>query len=122
MRSNKRGFTVVDSTFATLAGLALLLYACSGDPTSTERVITRTVPGSVATPAAVATAESDGGFSTNGALLGKLPSTDTVTSSVPAFEIKQKGGGIAGRFEITNSQSAAIALDGVNSGSGHALL
>ena len=57
-----------------------------------------------------------------GALLGKLPSTDTVTSSVPAFEIKQKGGGIAGRFEITNPNSAAIALDGVHSGTGHALL
>src|SRR5215510_10310760 len=57
-----------------------------------------------------------------GALSGRLPSTDTVTSSVPAFEIKQKGGGIAGRFEITNANSAAIALDGVNSGSGHALL
>ena len=57
-----------------------------------------------------------------GALSGRLPSTDTVTSSVPAFEIKQKGGGIAGRFEITNSSSAAIALDGVNSGTGHALL
>ena len=51
-----------------------------------------------------------------------LPYTDTVTSSVPAFEIKQKGGGIGGRFEITNPNSAAIALDGVNSGTGHALL
>lgn len=57
-----------------------------------------------------------------GALAGRLPSTDTVTSGVPAFEIKQKGGGIAGRFEITNPNSAAIALDGVNSGTGHALL
>jgi hypothetical protein len=45
-----------------------------------------------------------------------------VTSGVPAFEIKQKGGGIAGRFEITNPNSAAIALDGVSSGTGHALL
>jgi hypothetical protein len=43
-------------------------------------------------------------------------------SSIPMFEIKQAGGGIAGRFEITNQNSAAIALDGVNSGSGHALL
>jgi hypothetical protein len=51
-----------------------------------------------------------------------LPHSDTVTSSVPAFEIKQKGGGIAGRFEITNPNSAAIALDGVSSGTGHALL
>ena len=46
---------------------------------------------------------SPGGLGFFGALAGKLPSTDTVTSSVPAFEIKQKGGGIAGRFEITNS-------------------
>ena len=46
----------------------------------------------------------------------------TPTSSIPMFEIKQNGGGIAGRFEITNSNSAAIALDGVNAGSGHALL
>jgi hypothetical protein len=43
-------------------------------------------------------------------------------SSIPMFEVKQAGGGIAGRFEITNSNSAAIALDGVNSGTGHALL
>lgn len=57
-----------------------------------------------------------------GALAGDLPSTDTVTSSVPAFEIRQKGGGIAGRFEITNPNSGAIALDGVTSGTGHALL
>jgi hypothetical protein len=57
-----------------------------------------------------------------GFLSGHLPSTDTVTSSVPAFEIKQKGGGIAGRFEISNPSSVAIALDGVNGGSGHALL
>jgi trimeric autotransporter adhesin len=57
-----------------------------------------------------------------GALLGDLPSTDTVTSGVPAFEIKQKGTGIAGRFEITNPASAAIALDGVTAGTGHALL
>jgi hypothetical protein len=62
------------------------------------------------------------GMGVAGALSGKLPSTDTVTSSVPAFEIKQKGGGIAGRFEITNPNSAAIALDGVSSGTGHALL
>jgi hypothetical protein len=57
-----------------------------------------------------------------GALAGKLPSTDTITSGVPAFEIRQKGGGIAGRFEVTNPNSAAIALDGVNAGTGHALL
>ena len=63
-----------------------------------------------------------GGLGYFGALAGKLPSTDTVTSGVPAFEIKQKGGGIAGRFEITNPNSAAIALDGVHAGTGHALL
>jgi trimeric autotransporter adhesin len=63
-----------------------------------------------------------GGLGVFGALFGKLPSTDTVTSGVPAFEIKQKGGGIAGRFEVTNPNSAAIALDGVNAGTGHALL
>jgi hypothetical protein len=57
-----------------------------------------------------------------GALAGHLPSTDTVTSSIPGFEIKQKGGGIAGRFEITNPNSAAIALDGVTAGTGHGLL
>ena len=57
-----------------------------------------------------------------GALSGRLPSTDTVTSSVPAFEIKQRGNGIAGRFEITNPNSSAIALDGVSGGIGHALL
>ena len=51
-----------------------------------------------------------------------FPFSTTVTSSVPAFEIKQAGGGIAGRFEITNANSAAIALDGVSAGSGHALL
>jgi len=59
---------------------------------------------------------------TVGALELRLPLTDTITSSVPAFEIKQKGGGIAGRFEITNPNSAAIALDGVSAGTGHALL
>jgi trimeric autotransporter adhesin len=57
-----------------------------------------------------------------GALAGRLPSTDTVTSGVPAFEIRQRGSGIAGRFEITNPNSAAIALDGVSAGTGHALL
>ena len=67
-------------------------------------------------------ADGGGGVSTQGALEGRLPSTDTVTSGVPAFEIKQKGSGIAGRFEITNPSSAAIALDGVSSGTGHALL
>ena len=51
-----------------------------------------------------------------------FPFTTTVTSSVPAFEIKQAGGGIAGRFEITNENSSAIALDGVSAGNGHALL
>jgi hypothetical protein len=57
-----------------------------------------------------------------GAALLAPSETRTVTSSVPAFEVKQAGGGIAMRAEITNSSSAAIALDGVNSGTGHALL
>jgi trimeric autotransporter adhesin len=51
-----------------------------------------------------------------------LPYTDTVTSGVPMFEMKQKGGGHAIRAEITNSGSSGIALDGVSSGGGHALL
>jgi hypothetical protein len=51
-----------------------------------------------------------------------LPYTDTVTSGVPAFEIKQKGGGHAGRFEITNGGSSGIAVDAVTVGTGHALL
>src|SRR5690606_20149486 len=97
---------------ALLAGAALSMLSCDGDagrsPVSPEEV----------TPAAA----SATGPSIAGALLGRLPSRDTVTSSVPAFEIKQKGGGIAGRFEITNPSSAAIALDGVSSGTGHALL
>ena len=51
-----------------------------------------------------------------------LPFTGTVSSSVPAFEVKQSGGGISGRFEITNAFSSGIALDGVTRGTGHALL
>jgi hypothetical protein len=43
-------------------------------------------------------------------------------SAIPMFEIKNNGSGIAGRFEITNPNSAAIALDGVSSGTGHGLL
>jgi hypothetical protein len=50
------------------------------------------------------------------------PESRTVTSSIPAFQVKQAGGGIAMRAEITNSASAAIALDGVSNGTGHALL
>jgi hypothetical protein len=57
-----------------------------------------------------------------GAALFAPSETRTVTSSVPAFEVKQAGGGIAMRAEITNPNSAAIALDGVNSGTGHGLL
>jgi len=103
-----------------LAG-ALVLHACSEPTASGPQAVTRSAS-SLAQLSADNTGDGGGGVSATGALAGKLPSTDTVTSSVPAFEIKQKGGGIAGRFEITNAQSAAIALDGVNSGSGHALL
>lgn len=51
-----------------------------------------------------------------------LPYTRVVTSSVPGFEVKQAGGGIAGRFEITNPNNSGIALDGVSGGTGHGLL
>lgn len=97
----------------------LLLLACADDPAADAT-------GSQYRGRADVAGSSVGGdpfqVGTLGALAGRLPSTDTVTSSVPAFEIKQKGNGIAGRFEITNPASAAIALDGVNSGVGHALL
>ncbi|HSE45874.1 MAG TPA: hypothetical protein VLA89_11175 [Gemmatimonadales bacterium] len=113
---------VVGTVCTGLAG-ALLLHACGEEPTASGSQ-TMTHPGSsmAGTLSAESTGDGGGGVSAMGALAGKLPSTDTVTSSVPAFEIKQKGGGIAGRFEITNANSAAIALDGVNSGVGHALL
>ena len=51
-----------------------------------------------------------------------LPFTGVVTSSIPGFEVKQDGNGISGRFEIRSQTSAAIALDGVSAGTGHALL
>jgi len=50
-----------------------------------------------------------------------LPSSGTASSSAPAFEAKQTGTGKAGRFEITNGNSSAFALDAVNAGQGHAL-
>lgn len=108
---------------AALLGL-LVLDACDREPTGTRAVESR--PRAALTLGSAPRIDDGsiigGDITTEGALAGKLPSTDTVTSSVPAFEIKQKGGGIAGRFEITNASSAAIALDGVTSGSGHALL
>lgn len=63
----------------------------------------------------------------SGAPLSSIDASDfplrvSVTSSVPAFEVKQLGSGIAGRFEITDPNSAAIALDGVSAGTGHGLL
>jgi hypothetical protein len=51
-----------------------------------------------------------------------LPYSRAVSSSVPAFQILQDGGGIGIRTEIRNANSVAIALDGVNGGTGHALL
>jgi hypothetical protein len=51
-----------------------------------------------------------------------LPYSDSVTSAVPAFEIKQKGSGHALRGEITSNSSSGIAAAGVTSGPGHALL
>ena len=51
-----------------------------------------------------------------------LPYSDSVTSAVPAFEIKQKGSSHALRGEITSSTSNGIAVAGVSSGPGHALL
>ena len=107
-----------------LAG-SLVFTACTDEPTVAKAPALLPPASSVAvaaTSSAQGSGEGGGLISTTGALAGRLPSTDTVTSSVPAFEIKQKGGGIAGRFEITNANSAAIALDGVNSGTGHALL
>jgi hypothetical protein len=111
------------STVCCLAG-SLVLYACTDEPTA-SRSPAVALPASTVGVAATSSGQDAGVGSTisaSGALAGKLPSSDTVTSSVPAFEIKQKGGGIAGRFEITNVNSAAIALDGVNAGTGHALL
>lgn len=96
----------VFSVASTILALPLLMLACNETPTASDPRL----PGDREIRPQL------------GALLGELPSTDTVTSSVPAFEIKQKGGGIAGRFEITNPNSAAIALDGVSAGTGHALL
>jgi len=89
-----------------LAALALLLVpaACSDSPTEASR------PRAVDLQPRADLASDD------------FPFTATVTSGVPAFQIKQEGGGIAGRFEITNENSAAIALDGVSRGTGHALL
>ena len=98
------------ATVAALAGAAFAL-ACEGDPATAPGAQGSREPG-------LAPYEASAAF---GGVI-PLPYTDTVTSSVPAFEIKQKGGGIGGRFEITNPNSAAIALDGVSSGSGHALL
>lgn len=95
---------------AALAGAAFAL-ACEGDPA--------TAPGGQG-PREPGLARYEASAAFGGVI--PLPYTDTITSSVPAFEIKQKGGGIAGRFEITNPNSAAIALDGVSSGTGHALL
>jgi hypothetical protein len=116
---------------ALLAGAVapLLVLACSdrSAPSEPRQAQSRAAAERPAIePAAEASADRFGGQVINmgiaGALAGKLPSTDTITSGVPAFEIRQKGGGIAGRFEITNPLSAAIALDGVNAGTGHALL
>jgi hypothetical protein len=123
-RSQLRRRLLVGTACGGLAG-ALLLHACGEEPTASgSNSVTQpgSSLGSAGTSNALGSGDGGGGVSANGALAGKLPSTDTVTSSVPAFEIKQKGGGIAGRFEITNTNSAAIALDGVNSGQGHALL
>jgi hypothetical protein len=108
---------------ATVACLAIAL-ACSDDPTSAESAERARAGARAQAATASALPPSLGVMAANtvGALELRLPLTDTVTSGVPAFEIKQKGGGIAGRFEITNPNSAAIALDGVNSGTGHALL
>ena len=108
---------------AVLTGL-LVLQACGREPTGT-RAAAQHPRASLALGSGQRAEDgtyTDLDASPVGALFGKLPSTDTVTSSVPAFEIKQKGGGIAGRFEITNPNSAAIALDGVSSGTGHGLL
>lgn len=107
--------TVGTSLVLAVTITPLLMLACDGDSPAEPRVSQPAYSGIPTIPV-----PSD--LFSQGALAGKLPSTDTVTSSVPAFEIKQKGGGIAGRFEITNPNSAAIALDGVNSGTGHALL
>jgi hypothetical protein len=90
----------------------ILVFACQAD--------SPTAPGSPSSGGA--TTKTPAGNTAAFAGEIPLPYTDTVTSSVPAFEIKQKGGGIAGRFEITNPNSAAIALDGVNGGTGHGLL
>jgi hypothetical protein len=123
MPSSERDRVSLSVAGVTTAALALILVqACRDEPTSVRPGAAPARPAAaVAVPIALAEATL-GGISIQGALAGKLPSTDTVTSSVPAFEIKQKGSGIAGRFEITNPNSAAIALDGVNSGVGHALL
>jgi hypothetical protein len=51
-----------------------------------------------------------------------LPFTGTVSSTVPAFEIRQAGSGHALRGEITSSTSNGIAMNGVSAGPGHALL
>jgi hypothetical protein len=123
MRTSIRVRAVVVSA-SSIVGIGVFLQACRDEPTRASPEVHRASPalsvGSTGTTGGI-----DGlvpNFGSTGALAGKLPSTDTVTSSVPAFEIKQKGGGIAGRFEITNPNSAAIALDGVHAGVGHALL
>ena len=105
---------------AVVACLALAI-ACSDEPTTARQAEVRSKAAIGATGGALPSVDVMAA-NTVGAAELRLPLTDTITSSVPAFEIKQKGGGIAGRFEITNPNSAAIALDGVSSGTGHALL
>ena len=99
------------------AFLVLLLpTACKDEPPSAP--VRHQSLAAEPTPQSVSPAVAAAAYGTD--LL--LPLSDDVVSTVPGFEIKQGGGGIAGRFEITNPFSSGIALDGVTNGSGHALL
>jgi hypothetical protein len=110
---------LAEASAATGVGCLTLALACADQPTAAQQADASTrAAGAGALPPSVGVMAAN----TVGAAELRLPLTDTITSGLPAFEIKQKGGGIAGRFEITNPNSAAIALDGVNSGTGHALL
>lgn len=94
----------------------LLLAACKDEPPSAP---------AHEPPSLAVAASPSAAIPSIAALYGtdlRLPLRDSANSSLPAFEIRQGGGGIAGRFEITNPSSSAIALDGVSSGTGHALL
>lgn len=51
-----------------------------------------------------------------------LPYSGSVNTDGIAFHLKQYGNGINGRFAIENTSNSNIALEGVTTGSGHAIL